>query len=246
MKKNELYEELNKNKTLVEILIENDIECDEEMFLDVVEYHDIDKMDRELHEIIGITWPEYAKTAVVEPEIVINKKKEELKRDKQVIASDKKIAQPNIYCDMDGVLTNFNKAAKDLMGTNKWSEKKLWRKVEKTEGYWSGMEWNPGGKEIWDAIKQYNPTILTSMPRTGREQCDKEKREWVQKHLGSDVPVITVVGNKYKHAKPGDILIDDMTKNTKPWSEADGIAILHKDLGKTLKAIEDSIAQQEI
>ena len=36
-----------------------------------------------------------------------------------------------------------------------------------------------------------------------------------------------------------NILIDDFTKNTIPWEEKDGIAILHTDVNKTIQKLKD-------
>jgi hypothetical protein len=46
---------------------------------------------------------------------------------------------------------------------------------------------------------------------------------------------------KYNWANKNSILIDDWTKNTIPWEEHDGIAILHRDSGieKTLSTLQE-------
>jgi hypothetical protein len=45
---------------------------------------------------------------------------------------------------------------------------------------------------------------------------------------------------KYRWANKRHILIDDWEKNTIPWEESGGIAILHRDedLGKTLSSLQ--------
>jgi hypothetical protein len=51
--------------------------------------------------------------------------------------------------------------------------------------------------------------VLTGVPSSVPEAADN-KRAWARKHLGEHVRVICCLAKeKCKHAKPGDILIDD-------------------------------------
>ena len=45
--------------------------------------------------------------------------------------------------------------------------------------------------------------------------------------------------DKFKWAAPNHILIDDFTKNTVPWDNEGGIAILHTDANKTIEKLEE-------
>lgn|SRR3546814_14527 len=63
-------------------------------------------------------------------------------------------------------------------------------------------------KVLWEAIKPYNPTILTGMPRGNWAAA--QKNAWCRAHLGSDVPVITCMSaKKHVHCTHGSVLIDD-------------------------------------
>ena len=77
--------------------------------------------------------------------------------------NSKKLSSYKIFCDMDGVLTDFDKAADELF-PGRWKRiyiqnpSKLWKIIEK-EGikFWSKLEWIPEGKKLWNFLKPYNP-----------------------------------------------------------------------------------------
>ena len=71
-----------------------------------------------------------------------------------------------IFCDMDGVLVDFDKGYKDLTGksTNHadvQDKNDFWRLLDKslkekglTEyDYWVNLPWMPDGKQLWNYIK---------------------------------------------------------------------------------------------
>ena len=63
---------------------------------------------------------------------------------------------PHIYCDMDGVLTDFVKAAKKATGQN-WEGMRHgqdWESIKNTNNFWSNMPWMPGGKKLWGCNKE--------------------------------------------------------------------------------------------
>ena len=45
--------------------------------------------------------------------------------------------------------------------------------------------------------------------------------------------------DKFKWSGPKKILIDDFTRNTIPWEQKGGIAILHTDVNKTVQKLKD-------
>ena len=69
------------------------------------------------------------------------------------------------------------------------------------------------------------------------------KQEWIDNNLVPPPPEkIFMHHEKYRWAttngKP-NILIDDFSKNTIPWEEAGGIAILHTSTAKTIRELEE-------
>lgn len=148
-----------------------------------------------------------------------------------------------IYCDMDGVLTDFVKAMRDIGWTgsldfNHNEIGKMWRLIDKHGGheFWASMPWMDGGKELWKYIKDKDPWILTSVGRSlhggpGRKR-KKGKELWVERELGKQylANMIVVPDKRLKadYAKPNAVLVDDEEQNINDFIRAGGMAIHHK------------------
>lgn len=161
------------------------------------------------------------------------------------------IPKYQLYCDMDGVLTNFEKRFVDMLRQEgpKYYSKEVINQVtrpkhfEKLEGqeefwnfidnyigleFWSGMEWMPNGKELWNFIQPYNPIILTSPSRQNTSRLGK--RMWVKEHLVPAPPVEFRFGEaKSDFANENSILIDDKPSNLEAFAAKGGIALEVKD-----------------
>ena len=92
-----------------------------------------------------------------------------------------------IYCDMDGVLVDFDKGYEDLTGmttdeANAKGKTAFWDPIHQAgAGFWIRLKWMPDGQQLWDYINQYNP-ILLSAP--SKEESSKiGKRVWVKRNL---------------------------------------------------------------
>lgn len=154
-----------------------------------------------------------------------------------------KQSQYKIYCDMDGVLADFDLQFKNLTGLfpkqyeQKYGIDKFWDIIPNdTTRFWSQIPWMKDGKQLWDYIRKYNPTILSA---PSREQTSKQgKREWVMRELPNTN--LKLKGAQYKHefAKPNHILIDDRADTIKRWNDAGGIGILHISSSNTIKQLK--------
>jgi len=155
------------------------------------------------------------------------------------LKEDEKI---ELYVDMDGVITDFEKGYEDLTGNpckgveEKYGWEHFWKPINEV-GYewWANLPWMSDGKELWNYIKQYSPTILTA-PSKG-EDCPKGKKIWVKREIG-DVPII-IEKHKYKYSGKNKILIDDTKQKIIDWVDAGGIGILHKSAEDTIKRLEE-------
>ena len=67
-----------------------------------------------------------------------------------------------LYCDMDGVLVDFDKGYKKLTGNDLNGEHRtdtdFWDPINKA-GYdfWINLEWLGDGKRLWKYIEKHNP-----------------------------------------------------------------------------------------
>jgi len=164
-----------------------------------------------------------------------------------------------LYCDMDGCLTNFEKRFVEELrreGPKYYSKEvidkvtrpkhfealegpdEFWKFVDQYIGleFWTGMDWMPQGQKLWEFIKNYKPKILSSPSR--HESSRLGKKVWVRNHLEPLPEVIFRFGNsKADFASPNSILIDDRPSIIQAWKDKGGIAVECKD-GNTAQVIE--------
>ena len=147
-----------------------------------------------------------------------------------------------IYCDMDGVLTNFNKAYFDLTGVDitgqHFNDKNFWDPINNA-GYdfWVNMEWMPDGNDLWTVISKYNPILLSAPSRNNDSRVGKF--DWVQRELPGVELILRSASRKREFAAPNHILIDDRPDNIQGWIEDGGEGILHTSAAETLKILRE-------
>ena len=148
-----------------------------------------------------------------------------------------------IYCDMDGVLVDFDKGYKDLTGINtKEADAKgskfFWEPISKAgASFWIRLKWMPDGKQLWDYIKQYNPSLLSA---PSREESSKiGKRVWVKRNLPGVKLILANAINKQNYSGENQILIDDREDNITQWRDKGGIGIFHTSAADTIKQLKE-------
>jgi hypothetical protein len=146
-----------------------------------------------------------------------------------------------IYCDMDGVLTNFDKAYHDLTGKDIsgefYSDTHFWDPINKAgKKFWVNMEWQPDGKQLWNYIKEYKPKLLSAPSR--QDDSRVGKHEWVERELPGVPLLLRTAKHKKDFASPDSILIDDRLDNIEGWREKGGIGIHHTSTNETIKELE--------
>jgi hypothetical protein len=134
-----------------------------------------------------------------------------------------------IFCDLDGVLANFELGVKQLTGrsTDQLDSKWLWININKAPGFYANLEWLPEGQHLWAFFQEHNlkPIILTG---ANTKRAGEEKREWCAKHLGPDVPVICCkTKDKPLYCIHGSTLIDDREIVRENWCEKNGGKFIH-------------------
>ena len=162
-----------------------------------------------------------------------------------------------LYCDMDGVLCDFKGRFEMLFGKgpreieNEKGAPYFWAMIRNVGSkYWSRMPWTPGGQTLWNAIKVYDPAILTAPPRKKGDfqsfdpSAMEGKSEWVKTNLG-DYPVLFKRSKDKKDIAAQDvanglipILIDDRESNISGWEAAGGIGLHHPENGSPSEVIK--------
>ena len=127
---------------------------------------------------------------------------------------------------------------KDSSRYKKEVRKFMYRVMGDDRKFWMNLEWKPGGKELWEYIKKYNPVVLS---RPTDLQCVIGKKKWVKDHLGLKGDQVQIRFNKTPFAqykgKIG-ILIDDFKTNTIPFAQAGGEVVLYKEAVQAIKEIK--------
>jgi len=152
------------------------------------------------------------------------------------LAEKKEVPPYKIYCDMDGVLTDFESRFEHYTGMNPQVYEKekgtpaFWELIDNTVGvkFWVGMDWMPAGQQLWDFIKPYQPDLLTSPSRHNNSRLGKNL--WVKNNVNPKPKVIFAYSKaKQRYANENSILIDDKPSNIDEWAAKGGIAIRCKN-----------------
>jgi PAS domain-containing protein len=151
------------------------------------------------------------------------------------------MGQYRIFCDLDGVITDFNKGYLNLTGIKlspieHRSDSKFWEPIEKA-GYdfWNNLEWMEDGRTLWDFISPYKPIILSAPSRQVESRIGK--KDWVERELPGTQLILRSAKHKKDFAAPDAILIDDREDNINGWVESGGIGILHTSALNTIETL---------
>jgi hypothetical protein len=148
-----------------------------------------------------------------------------------------------IYCDLDGVLVDFDHGYQELTGiTTQQADTKgveaFWEPLTKAGAtFWITLKWMPDGKQLWNYIKKYNPILLSAPSR--EESSKLGKRVWVKRELPGVKLILKSAVRKQEYANSNSILIDDRKKNIDQWVAAGGIGIFHTNLNDTIKQLQE-------
>lgn len=138
----------------------------------------------------------------------------------------------HLFLDSDGVFADFDQHIKDLFG--KWpremSDDEMWRLASAHPHFWNKMPLKPGARELWEFCKGHNPTVLTGCPKSDYDRAVEHKKAWWQYHFQHDKVITCLSRDKALHMiAPGDVLVDDMSKNIKRWEKAGGVGVLYRN-----------------
>jgi hypothetical protein len=148
-----------------------------------------------------------------------------------------------LYLDCDGVLADFDKGAAAALGMHpkafekRFGPGRFWARLAGAPDFYFGLPLLDGATELFDAVRHLDPIILTGLPR-GNWAADQKVR-WAAKHFPGTRIITTLARDKRKHAKEGDVLVDDQLRHSGLWEEAGGVFIHHKSVEATLERLEE-------
>lgn len=173
-----------------------------------------------------------------------------------------------LFCDLDGVLADFDAGCVRIFGKKpeEVAKRQLWPAIARQTsdgGFFDSLPWMDRGRLLWAAIAPFGPTILTGTPTGG--WAAPQKQRWCARELGPHVPVITCMSKdkcKYvaaaersdeagaertattedaagqRPASSVSILIDDREIARAPWEAAGGIFV-HYHPDRLAEALEE-------
>lgn len=154
-----------------------------------------------------------------------------------------------LFIDLDGVLADFdgyyNQQFDYALDRNSPVDPPgMWNNIRAHGSFYADLPMTSDCYELWKGVRSLHPSpiILSGVPpyhlrRDGLIDVHEQKRKWVEKYIGKDVPLIMCLSaEKRLYARAGDILVDDWYKYRPLWEEMGGIFVLHT-------AAADSLAQ---
>jgi hypothetical protein len=153
------------------------------------------------------------------------------------------MSQPHLFLDCDGVLADFDKGAKAILGATPAEFQKrhgageFWKGLARARNFYGELEEMPDAQRLFEAVKHLKPTILTGLPLG--KWAAPQKEEWAANHFPG-VPIITTMARqKHQHMEPGDVLVDDRENHRHLWEDAGGIFIHHKNAEDSLRQLAE-------
>jgi hypothetical protein len=235
-------------------------------FLAVIDdYFDKQPVNQEERkEILGL-WAKRAKALGLPPLSSASVKETSYLHDTGVEKKDEEMREKKyvIFCDMDGVLVDFDEGYKELTGVttqhaDSQGKNEFWglfrdslkNKDIPERSYWANLDWMSDGKQLWDYISPYNPYVLTApsvnfdIPFEERYKVENNesmqgKTEWVQRLPNMRKIYFRSATRKADFAGPNKILIDDRKDTIDSWNANGGIGILHTSTANTIKQLQE-------
>ena len=151
------------------------------------------------------------------------------------------MANPRLFLDADGVLADFDRGARELLGMSpkayiaKHGRGAFWKRLARAKNFYGSLPQMPDAPLLFEAVKHLKPTILTGLPLG--EWAAPQKVKWAAEHFPG-VPIITCMArDKHKHMQPGDVLVDDREKHRPAYEEAGVVFVHHKNAEDSLRQL---------
>lgn len=151
-----------------------------------------------------------------------------------------------IYCDLDGVLTDFDGRFFEKSGVpstrfkEQYGEESFWAEVGRHGvAFWAGMKWTADGRCLWEYLLKYDPEILSAQSKDSNSRIGKNI--WIKRELRIDKVKVHIVWRKQKQqfAGNGNILIDDRNENIQEWEANGGKGILHTSAENSISNLKN-------
>lgn len=145
-----------------------------------------------------------------------------------------------LFLDLDGVLADFDRGVMAVTGQRpeQMPLKAMWSALSRAPAFFETLEFMEDAEALWRFCAPHRPTILTGLPLGS--WAPEQKRRWVARMLGAQVPVITCMSrDKPRWSGPGHILVDDRASAREGWERKGGRFIHHRSAGESIAALRE-------
>ena len=148
----------------------------------------------------------------------------------------------NIYLDMDDVVADWHSAAQDFLKIS-WDKEEEripeehWARIKINSRFYRDLPLKEGATELVQYCRHAVTSkrveglfFLTAIPRDySMPYASSDKVCWAHEYF-PDIPVFfgPMSRDKWRHCKPGDILIDDRASNCIEWRNVGGHSHIYR------------------
>ena len=159
----------------------------------------------------------------------------------------------NIYLDMDDVVADWMKSAREMVKRD-WNYGERipdsdWQKLQTKQRFYRNLPKKPGADELVKWCRDYRDKtgsglfFLTALPHDYTMPYAASDKVWWAHERYPDITVFfgPFSHDKWRHCKPGDVLIDDRTSNCEEWQRSDGLAHIYKQWPECKLWLEETL-----
>lgn len=147
-----------------------------------------------------------------------------------------------LFIDCDGVLADFDTAARELFGQESREAEEFlgtpefWNRIIGRGSFYRNLPLLPDAMDLYQAVAHLNPIILTGCPEGG--WSEPQKIAWAA-HYFPGVKMITCLSKEKRlhMMNPGDVLVDDYLRYRELWENAGGIFIHHVSAKESIRQL---------
>ncbi len=148
-----------------------------------------------------------------------------------------------IYLDMDDVVADWHGAAQIIL-KRKWDAhgeripQDEWNKIKEESRFYRNLPFKKDAFKLYGYCKDLvyegkadGLRFLTALPHDYSMPYAAQDKVWWADEYFKGTPVFfgPYSHDKWRHCKPGDILIDDRYSNCSEWTSAGGLAHVYRD-----------------
>lgn len=146
-----------------------------------------------------------------------------------------------LYLDMDGVLADFDKRAKEILGMSmmqfeeEYGSRRAWARLQSSPDFYNSFDLMPDAMLLFNGVKHLNPIILTGVPLG--DWAIPQKVAWCARFFPETSVICCRSKEKSNYCNPGDFLVDDRVEYKHLWEAKGGHYVVHTDAITSLEIL---------